>query len=81
MFIVTIMVLLHKQRNLDRISDPNTFLGIIISFEISLRESDVKICRVPTDDNVADPLTKPLPQAKHDRHARFIGIRYIDEWA
>ena len=34
-----------------------------------------------TDDNVADPLTKPLPQAKHDRHARFIGIRYIDEWA
>ena len=28
-----------------------------------------------------DPLTKPLPQAKHDRHARFIGIRYIDEWA
>ena len=41
----------------------------------------VKICRVPTDDNVANPLTKPLPQAKHDRHARFIGIRYIDEWA
>ena len=38
-------------------------------------------CRVPTDDNVVDPLTKPLPQAKHDRHARFIGIRYIDEWA
>ena len=42
---------------------------------------DVKICRVPTDDNVSDPLTKRLPQAKHDRHARFIGIRYIDEWA
>ena len=38
-------------------------------------------CRVPTDDNVVDPLTKPLPQAKQDRHARFIGIRYIDEWA
>ena len=38
-------------------------------------------CRVPTDDNVVDPLTKPIPQAKHDRHARFIVIRYIDEWA
>ena len=38
MFIVTIMVLLHKQRNLDHISDPNTFLGVIISFEKSLRE-------------------------------------------
>ena len=46
-----------------------------------IERGDVKICRVPTDDNVADPLTKPLPQAKHDRHARFIGIRYIDEWA
>ena len=38
MFIVTIMVLLHKERNLDHISDPNTFLGVIISFEKSLRE-------------------------------------------
>ena len=46
-----------------------------------IERGDVKICRVPTDDNVADPLTKPLPQEKHDRHARFIGIRYIDEWA
>ena len=45
------------------------------------KRGEVKICRVPTYDNVADPLTKPLPQAKHDRHARFIGIRYIDEWA
>ena len=40
---------------------------------------DVKICRVPTYDNVANPFTKPIPQAKHDCHARFIGIRYIDE--
>ena len=46
-----------------------------------LERGDVKICRVLIDDNVADPLTKPLQQAKHDRHARFIGIRYIDEWA
>ena len=38
MFIVTIMVLLHKQRYLDHISDPNTFLGVIISLEKSLRE-------------------------------------------
>ena len=46
-----------------------------------IERGDVKICRVPTEDNVADPLTKPLPQAKNDRHTRFIGIRYIDEWA
>ena len=31
-----------------------------------IERGDVKICRVPTDGNVADPLTKPLPQAKHD---------------
>ena len=35
---------------------------------------DVNICRVHTDDNVVDPLTKPLPQSKHDRHTRSIGI-------
>ncbi|KAG8483010.1 hypothetical protein CXB51_021928 [Gossypium anomalum] len=29
---------------------------------------DVEICRVPTDDNIADPLTKSLTQQKHDRH-------------
>ena len=46
-----------------------------------IERGDVKICRVPTDDTVVDPLTKPLPQAKHDRYARFIGIRYIDELA
>ena len=26
-----------------------------------IERGDVKICRVPTYDNVADPLTKPLP--------------------
>ena len=35
---------------------------------------DVKICRVPTNDNVADPLTKPLAQSKHDGHTRALGI-------
>ena len=42
---------------------------------------DVKICRVHTDGNVADPLTKPLPQSKHDSHTRSIGIRFMPDWA
>ena len=29
---------------------------------------DVEICKIHTDLNVADPLTKPLPRAKHDQH-------------
>ncbi|XP_074297312.1 secreted RxLR effector protein 161-like [Silene latifolia] len=40
----------------------------------------VKICRVPTDTNVADPLTKPLPQSKHESHRAVIGLRRISEW-
>ena len=30
-----------------------------------VNRGDVKICRVSTNDNIVDPLTKPLPQAKH----------------
>ena len=39
-----------------------------------IERGDVKICRVHTDDNVADPLTKPLSQSKRDSHTRSIGI-------
>ena len=40
---------------------------------------DVKICKVNTDLNVADPLTKPLTQPKHEAHTRAIGIRYLND--
>ncbi|KAI5433740.1 hypothetical protein KIW84_020850 [Lathyrus oleraceus] len=39
---------------------------------------EVNICRVPTLDNIVDPLTKPLAQKKHDGHTRSMGIRGID---
>ena len=38
---------------------------------------DVNICKVHTDLNVADPLTKPLPRAKHDQHQNCMGVRFI----
>lgn len=41
---------------------------------------DVHIGRVPTDDNVADPLTKALSQQKHDGHTSSMGIRYMSDW-
>ena len=41
----------------------------------------MKICKIPTDDNVADPLTKALVQAKHDRHVRSLGLRVMPNWA
>ena len=40
---------------------------------------DIKVCKVPGEDNVADPLTKPLAQAKHERHVRAMRIRVIND--
>ena len=40
---------------------------------------DVKICKVHTDLNVADPLTKPLTQPKLEADTRAIGIRYLND--
>ncbi|KAK8610748.1 hypothetical protein V6N13_081904 [Hibiscus sabdariffa] len=42
---------------------------------------DVEICKVNTDDNIVDPLTKPLAQQKHDRHTESLGIRYVSDWS
>ena len=41
---------------------------------------DVKIERVPTDQNIADPLTKALYQGKFDQHVNAMGIRYMGDW-
>ena len=46
-----------------------------------IKMGDVKICRVHSDDNVADPLTKPLPQSKYDNQNRSISIRFRPDWA
>ncbi|KAK8534676.1 hypothetical protein V6N12_057320 [Hibiscus sabdariffa] len=42
---------------------------------------DVEICKVHTDDNIVDPLTKPLAQQKHDRHTESLDIRYVSDWS
>ena len=41
---------------------------------------DVKICRVDTVSNTADPLTNPLPQAVHQVHTSSMGLRHIGDW-
>ena len=40
---------------------------------------DIEIYRVPTYDNIVDPLTKPLTKQKHDRHTKSLGIRYMSD--
>ena len=32
------------------------------------------------DNNVVDPLMKPMTQQKHDHHTRSIGISYMGDW-
>ena len=38
---------------------------------------DIEIWKIHTDLNVAHPLTKPLPRAKHDQHQGSMGVRII----
>ena len=42
-----------------------------------VQKKRIKICKVHTDLNVADPLTKALPQEKHDQHQMFMGVRLV----
>ena len=47
------------------------------SIHEKVKDGDIEICKVHTDLNVADPLTKPLPRAKHDQHQDSMGVRFI----
>ena len=42
--------------------------------------NDVKIENIPTDQNITDPLAKPLPQVKYESHVLAYGMRYMGEW-
>ena len=37
---------------------------------------DIEICKIHTNLNVADPLTKPLSRAKHEQHQNSM-VRFI----
>ena len=41
---------------------------------------DVAVERVPSEDNIVDPLTKPLSQIVFERHRGLMGIRHIGDW-
>ncbi|GKC08778.1 hypothetical protein Tco_1000388 [Tanacetum coccineum] len=40
-----------------------------------IQEGDIQILKVHTDNNLADPFTKPMPCTKHVEHARSIRLR------
>ena len=41
---------------------------------------DVVIERVTTEDNVADPFTKPLSISILEKHRESMGLRYMSSW-
>jgi len=47
--------------------------------EIAAR-GDVTVERVPSEDNIADPLTKPLTQAVFERHRDKMGLKAVCNW-
>ena len=42
-----------------------------------VQDGKVKVSKVHTDLNAADPLTKPLPREKHEQHREAIGVRVL----
>jgi len=42
-----------------------------------VKRDEIKMCKIHTDLNVAEPLTKALPRPKHEAHMRAMGIRYF----
>ena len=41
---------------------------------------DIVVCKVPSEDNVADPLTKAIPPKLFDKHVESMGMRYNRNW-
>ena len=39
-----------------------------------VRRKDVNICKVRTDNNIVDSMTKPLSQSKHESHISLWGL-------
>ena len=39
---------------------------------------NIRMCKVQTDDNITDPLTKHIHRPKHDSHAKVMGLKHIE---
>ncbi|KAD7117120.1 hypothetical protein E3N88_04388 [Mikania micrantha] len=45
-----------------------------------VERGDIKIDKIHTDQNLADPFTKPMPLSKHEEHVEKIGLRFASDW-
>ncbi|KAK8528344.1 hypothetical protein V6N12_074874 [Hibiscus sabdariffa] len=60
---------------------PKHFLKRFHLIREIIDRGDVDIYKVHTDNNIVDPLTKPLAQQKHDLHTESLSIRYVSDWS
>ncbi|KAJ9535420.1 hypothetical protein OSB04_un001466 [Centaurea solstitialis] len=67
-----------KSSKQDTIADSTTEAEKYHLIREIIGRGDVRICKIPTEDNVADPLTKPLAKVKHEAHANSIGMQYLE---
>jgi len=44
-----------------------------------VEQKELAICKIGTEANIADPLTKALPQSKHEGHANSMGLKRVPE--
>lgn len=44
-----------------------------------IRNGHTRLHKINMDLNVADPMTKPLPQSKFEEHQETIGVRYMHD--
>ena len=46
-----------------------------------MERKEITIEKIPSDSNVADPLTKALAQDRHDSHVSMMGLRLMPDWS
>ena len=45
-----------------------------------VQRGDVMVAKIALDNNLADPITKSLPQKSFDRHVEGMGVRVVGAW-
>ncbi|KAL3509739.1 hypothetical protein ACH5RR_029140 [Cinchona calisaya] len=58
----------------------NTCYGTTILIREIIDRNQVKIEKIPTYDNIADPFTKALFQEKHESHVNLFSLKHMNDW-
>ena len=45
-----------------------------------VQRGDVMVAKISSENNLADPFTKALPQKSFDRHVEGMGVRVVGAW-